>query len=93
MHILFVRFARNNALLDPKVKPKVGVLTAVARAGDAEAAGILTGFADIAPEPDAGVAFGLVQAMGSIGVPFVEASFSAVKAPRSARLPERSGGR
>jgi HEAT repeat protein len=53
------------AVLDPAIEPKLGVLAALARAGTVEAAEVLAQVANQGAQPAAGVAFGLLEHMGS----------------------------
>lgn len=59
------------AAQDPDVVPKFGILNAIARAGNVEAAHILVGIADRAGLPTAGAAFGLLGRMGTTAEPLL----------------------
>jgi len=57
------------AAQDPGVGPKIPILDAIARAGTGEAAEILSRIADGDVGPTAGVAFGLLERMGTLAEP------------------------
>ena len=60
------------AAIDSSIQPKSSLLTAIARAGTDQAAQVLAEVAGQASQPAAGIAFGLLEHMGSIAEPVLE---------------------